>query len=115
MHRLLACATAVAAARHAAPLPREEPYPAKPITLAAPLPPGGVAGLAGRSSAAAREQALGQRDITENKSGAAVGTACVAGAKPDGYTLPMARSSISIVRRGSPSRCGASAKSRSGE
>lgn len=99
MRRPLVRAIAVAAAFGAAPLAAQAPYPAKPITMVVPFPPGGVADLTGRPTAAAMEKALKQRIIIESKTGAggAVGMAYVAGAKPDGYTLLMALSSISII------------------
>jgi len=99
MHPSLACAVATTFLLAAAPLAAQESYPAKPITMVVPFPPGGVADLTGRPTAAAMEKTLKQRIIIENKSGAggAVGMAYVASAKPDGYTLLMALSSISII------------------
>lgn len=77
----------------------DEAYPTRPITMIVPFPPGGVADLTGRPTAISMEKTLKQRIIVENKSGAggAVGMAYVAHAKPDGYTLLMALSSISII------------------
>jgi tripartite-type tricarboxylate transporter receptor subunit TctC len=95
MRILSACFAALLASAALA----QEPYPAKPITLVVPFPPGGVADITGRPTAAAMEKTLKQRIVVENKSGAggAVGMAYVAGSKPDGYTLLMALSSISII------------------
>jgi tripartite-type tricarboxylate transporter receptor subunit TctC len=64
-----------------------------------PFPPGGVADLTGRPTALTMEKYLKQRIVIENKAGAggAVGMAAVAKAKPDGYTIMMALSSISII------------------
>jgi tripartite-type tricarboxylate transporter receptor subunit TctC len=77
----------------------QEAYPTHPITMVVAFPPGGVAELTGRPTAIAMEKALKQRVIIENKPGAAgaVGNAFVANAKPDGYTLLMALSSISVI------------------
>jgi len=77
----------------------DDPYPAKPITMIVPFPPGGVADLTGRPTANAMEKILKQKIVVENKAGAGggIGMAYVAKAKPDGYTLLMALSSISVI------------------
>lgn len=76
-----------------------EPWPTKPITMVVPFPPGGVADTVGRPVAEALSRNLGQPVIVENKAGAGggIGMAAVARAKPDGYTILMALSSISII------------------
>jgi tripartite-type tricarboxylate transporter receptor subunit TctC len=73
-------------------------YPTKPITMIVPFPPGGVAELVGRPLAASMEKTLGQPVIIVNRTGAggAVGTTVAAKAAPDGYTILMTLSSISI-------------------
>ncbi len=70
-------------------LVRAEEYPARPITLINPLPPGGTLDLQGRAFAAVVEKYLGKPMVVVNKIGAAgaVGSLTVAQAKPDGYTL----------------------------
>ncbi len=80
-------------------LQAQDAYPSRPITMIVPFPPGGVADLTGRPTAYAMEKILKQRIIVENRSGAggAIGMAVVANAKPDGYTVLMALSSISII------------------
>jgi len=77
----------------------QEPFPVRPITMIVPFPPGGVADLTGRPTAIAMEKLLGQKIIVENKSGAGggIGMAQVAKSKPDGYTIMMALSSISVI------------------
>ncbi|HXG49956.1 MAG TPA: tripartite tricarboxylate transporter substrate binding protein [candidate division Zixibacteria bacterium] len=77
----------------------QEKYPSRPITLVAPFPPGGVADLTARPVAAAMEKVLKSPVVVVNKTGAAgaVGMSFVANSKPDGYTLLMALSSISII------------------
>ncbi|MEO7762658.1 MAG: tripartite tricarboxylate transporter substrate binding protein [Casimicrobiaceae bacterium] len=77
----------------------QEPFPSKTITMIVPFPPGGVADLTGRPTAIAMERLLGQKIVVENKAGAGggVGMAQVAKAKPDGYTIMMALSSISVI------------------
>ena len=65
----------------------------------APFPPGGVADLTARPVAAAMEKVLKNPVGVVNKTGAAgaVGMQFVATSKPDGYTLLLALSSISII------------------
>jgi len=77
----------------------QETYPSRPITLVAPFPPGGVADLTARPVAAALEKVLKNPVGVVNKTGAAgaVGMQFVATSKPDGYTLLLALSSISII------------------
>jgi tripartite-type tricarboxylate transporter receptor subunit TctC len=77
----------------------DEPFPTRPITLVAPFPPGGQADLMARPTAAAMEKILKSPVAVVNKTGAAgaVGMAYVANSRPDGYTLLMALSSISII------------------
>lgn len=77
----------------------QDSYPTRPITMIVPFPPGGVADLTGRPTALAMEKVLKQPIVVSNKPGAggAIGMAAAANAKPDGYTLLMALSSISII------------------
>jgi tripartite-type tricarboxylate transporter receptor subunit TctC len=77
----------------------QDAYPSRPIIMVVAFPPGGVAELTGRPTAIAMERVLKQRVIIENRPGAAgaTGNAYVAHAKPDGYTLLMALSSISVI------------------
>jgi tripartite-type tricarboxylate transporter receptor subunit TctC len=89
---LLVVATVVPAAA-------DDPVPTRPITLVAPFPPGGIADLTGRPLAAAMEKVLKNPVALVNRQGAAgaVGMQSVAVSKPDGYTLLVALSSISII------------------
>ena len=66
-------------------------YPDKPITMVVPAPPGGGTDLVTRMYADLLGQELGQQVIVDNKGGGNgnIGTALVARAKPDGYTLLM--------------------------
>ena len=97
-HRLVAIAVALALAWPLAAA-AQEPYPSRPITVVAPFPPGGVADLTARPVAAAMEKVLKSPVAVVNKTGAAgaVGMQFVATSKPDGYTLLLALSSISII------------------
>jgi len=83
----------------AAPAFAQDAYPSRPVTMVVAFPPGGVADITARPTAFAMEKALKQRVIIENKPGAAgaTGNAYVAHSKPDGYTLLMALSSISVI------------------
>jgi tripartite-type tricarboxylate transporter receptor subunit TctC len=74
-------------------------YPTRPVSIVAPFPPGGVADLTARPLAAALEPVLKQPVVVVNKSGAggAVGMQFVAVSKPDGYTLLLGLSSISVM------------------
>ena len=79
-------------------LSAQDAYPTKPVTMIVPFPPGGVADIVGRPLAAAMEKTLKQPVVVVNRTGAggAVGMAAVAKSAPDGYTILMALSSISI-------------------
>jgi tripartite-type tricarboxylate transporter receptor subunit TctC len=76
----------------------QDVYPSKPITMIVPFPPGGVADIVGRPLAVQMEKTLKQPVVVINRTGAggAVGMAAVAKAAPDGYTILMGLSSISI-------------------
>jgi tripartite-type tricarboxylate transporter receptor subunit TctC len=84
----LACATPAAA----------EDYPSKPVTLIIPFPAGGGVDTVGRVIAAKLTAALGQQVIVENRPGAGsvIGTRAAAKAPPDGYTLLMMTTGLSI-------------------
>ncbi|HEY0337787.1 MAG TPA: tripartite tricarboxylate transporter substrate binding protein [Burkholderiales bacterium] len=75
----------------------QEPYPSKPITMVVAFPPGGVADLTARPTANVLQKIFKQPVVILNKPGAggSIGTASVTSAKPDGYTLLMALSSVS--------------------
>jgi tripartite-type tricarboxylate transporter receptor subunit TctC len=77
----------------------QDAYPSKPIALIVPFPPGGVADIVARPAADAMSRVLNTPIVVENKQGAGggIGMAYVAKAKPDGYTLLLALSSISIL------------------
>src|SRR5690242_4633940 len=74
-------------------------YPNHPVTMIVPFPPGGVADITARPVAEAMGRFLQQTVVVENKSGAGggIGMQYVARAKPDGYTVLLALSSISII------------------
>jgi tripartite-type tricarboxylate transporter receptor subunit TctC len=66
-------------------------YPAKPVRIIVPFPPGGTTDLVARIIQAKFSEHLGQQVLIENRSGAggAVGAAEAAKSAPDGYTLLM--------------------------
>jgi tripartite-type tricarboxylate transporter receptor subunit TctC len=67
----------------------QDPYPAKPVRLVVPFPPGGGADNIARIIMPAAMQALGQQIVIENRPGAGgnVGAEAVAKSAPDGYTV----------------------------
>ena len=95
----LALTACVAALTLGTPAWGEDAYPAKPIALVVPFPPGGVADIVARPVADAMGRHFGAPIVIENKAGAGggIGMGFVARAKPDGYTLLLALSSISIL------------------
>jgi tripartite-type tricarboxylate transporter receptor subunit TctC len=85
---------ALAAAALAAFLPapafaQAEAFPAKPIRVVVPYPPGGTTDVLARAVGDKLAQAWGQPVVIDNKGGAAgnIGTEAAAQAAPDGYTL----------------------------
>lgn len=81
------------------PVRAQSPYPDRPITMVVPFPPGGVADTVARPIAEALSQELKQPVVIENKAGAggALGMGHAARANPDGYTILMTLSSISVL------------------
>ena len=68
---------------------RAQAYPAQPVRLVVAFPPGGPTDVYGRLFGERLGRALGQPVVIENKAGAAgiIGSAGVARARADGYTL----------------------------
>lgn len=77
----------------------QDSWPAKTITMIVPFPPGGVADTVARPVADAMGRELKQTIVVENRAGAGggLGMGVVARSAPDGYTVLMALSSISII------------------
>ena len=76
-----------------------QPWPAKPIRLMVPFPPGGSTDIVARIVAQKLSERLGQSIVIENRGGAGgtLGTAVVAKAAPDGYTLGVASTTTHVV------------------
>jgi len=94
------CALVAAAAAALSPLGAiaQAPYPDKPIRLVVPFAPGGVVDTVGRLWAQRVGPGLGTV-IVENRGGAGgtIGTADVARAQPDGYTLLLGNTSTQVL------------------
>lgn len=91
---LLALAGAVAA-----PAVWAQAWPARPLRIVVPFPPGAAADAIPRRIAQRMEAALGTPCVLENRPGAAgaIGADLVAKAEPDGYTLLSATSGMTIL------------------
>src|SRR5688572_2624794 len=74
-------------------------WPARPVTLIIPFPPGGSTDIVGRIAADGLAKELGQGFVVDNRGGAggAIGARAIADAAPDGYTLGLATVSTHVV------------------
>ncbi len=89
-NRRIFLTTAIASVAVAAlPSRAQTQYPAKPVRLVVPFPPGGTTDQAARVIAQPLGEALGQTIIIDNKAGAdgVIAGEAVMKAAPDGYTL----------------------------
>ena len=86
MKRLLGVALVLLVAAGSA---MAQPYPAKPVKLIVPFPPGGNTDIVGRLIAQKLSGGLGQQFYVENRGGAGgtIGAEAAAKSPPDGYTL----------------------------
>ena len=91
----------------ASPAARAQTYPSKQITLIIPFAPGGSNDIVGRAIGKKLTEAWGQPVVVENRGGGGtiIGTAAVAAAAPDGYTLLLVSPTFTInpaVRKSMP-------------
>ena len=86
---LLGFALVGTAACAAVPAVGQEKFPARPIQMIMPTPPGGGTDILGRRLAEAAEKVLNQQIVVENKPGGngTIGIGQLVQAKPDGYTI----------------------------
>lgn len=79
----------------------QDKWPTQPITFVVPYPPGGPTDVMARLLSVPMSTKLGVSVIVENKAGASgnIGTAQVARAKPDGYTILLAASGNMTINK----------------
>jgi len=101
MKTLLAATVCAAAILHCA-CAAAQGWPAKPVRVVVPFPPGGSTDIVARIVAQKLGERLGQSMVIENRGGAGgtLGAAQVAKAAPDGYTLLVASTSTHVVAPG---------------
>jgi tripartite-type tricarboxylate transporter receptor subunit TctC len=91
----LAAVAVLALAVLATPALAQAPFPAKPIRIIVPFPPGSATDVVGRILGQSVAAAVGQPVLVDNKAGAdgAIGGAELVHAAPDGYTVFLATNS----------------------
>ncbi|MDW3685530.1 tripartite tricarboxylate transporter substrate binding protein [Cupriavidus sp. CV2] len=96
--RWLAAAVAATAALTLPALTLAQAFPAKPVKIVVPYPPGGTNDIVVRLLAQKLGDSMGQPFVVENKPGASgnLGAEQVARAAPDGYTLLLVTTGHSI-------------------
>jgi len=92
---LLAAALVAASAAGGA---AAQTYPAKPVRLILPFPPGGPSDILGRAMSQKLGEQMGQQVIADNRPGAGgnLGMEVAAKSPPDGYTIVLASPTVAI-------------------
>lgn len=87
------CAVAISSAT------AQDHYPSRPVTLIVPFAAGGSTDVIARVVADAMRGPLGQTFVIDNRGGAggSIGTAAIAKAAPDGYTIGMGTASTLAI------------------
>lgn len=77
-----------------------QPWPAKPVTVVVPYPPGGTNDVVARLYSERLGKVLGQSFLVDNRGGAAgmVGTASVAKSAADGYVLMVGNNGTHVIQ-----------------
>jgi tripartite-type tricarboxylate transporter receptor subunit TctC len=96
---LLAFCAVLLLAAHGTGMAQAQDYPARPVKIIVPTPPGGPVDIMGRITANYLQGALGQPFFVENRAGAGntIGSKDAAEAAPDGYTLLYSAASGLII------------------
>jgi tripartite-type tricarboxylate transporter receptor subunit TctC len=76
-----------------------QPYPAKPVRMVVPFPPGGATDILARVVGQKLGEYMGQPVVIENRGGAGgnIGAELVAKSAPDGYTVLFSTSGVIVV------------------
>jgi tripartite-type tricarboxylate transporter receptor subunit TctC len=98
VHLLATCVAGIACVGLQPGNANAQAWPAKPIRMIIPFPPGGATDLIGRLSAQRLTETLGQPVLVENRGGAGgtIGTELGMRAAPDGYTLTFSVASYAV-------------------
>lgn len=97
--RTLLQAAGAATVASALPSALAQAYPAKPVRLIIPFPPGGATDIFGRILAQKLGELIGQSVVIENRPGAGgtIGSEMASKAAPDGYTILLATTSTHSI------------------
>ncbi len=98
MTRALVASAALVALAHATASAQTD-YPTRPVNVIVPQGAGGANDTIARIISAKLSEVLGQQFVVENRTGAGgnIGTAAVAKAKPDGYTLMLTTNGAQVI------------------
>ncbi len=98
VHHILAAGSLIGLAAFSSLAAHAQDYPTRPIRFIAPIPAGGSTEVLARDVAQRLSERWGQPVVVENRPGGAgsIGSAVVASAPPDGYTILLVNSSHSI-------------------